>query len=120
MQEEDTNVVADATPAAAAPAGEPDVKAKLFVGNLSWNTKDENLKQAFEQFGQVLSAEVVIERATGRSKGFGFVQMAKAEDANAAAEKMNGQELDGRALTVNIARPKTERSDRDDRGGYRN
>lgn len=114
MQEEDTNVVADAAAApVASPAGEPDVKAKLFVGNLSWGTKDENLKQAFEQFGQVISAEVVIERATGRSKGFGFVQMANADEANAAAEKMNGQDLDGRALTVNIARPKTERNDRD-------
>lgn len=115
---------APAKAAHGAAAGAADPEAKLFVGNLSWGTNDQSLRAAFEQFGEVVSAEVIIERGTGRSKGFGFVQMANAADANTAAEKMNGQMLDGRPLTVNIARQRTERSDRGfdrgfDRGGDR-
>lgn len=84
-----------------------DPAAKMFVGNLSWGTTNESLNQAFQQFGSVLSAEVVSDHATGRSKGFGFVQMSTPEEANAAVEAMNGKDLDGRPLTVNIARQKS-------------
>ncbi len=96
-------------------------EAKLFVGGISWGTTDEGLRAAFEQFGTVASAEVIRERATGRSKGFGFVVMGSSEEAQAAVDKMNGQMLDGRQVTVNIARPKTESRDnnRGDRDSHR-
>lgn len=108
--------VTEAPAKSAAHGSAADVNAKLFVGNLSWGTNDQSLRAAFEPFGEVVSAEVIIERGTGRSKGFGFVQMANAADANTAAEKMNGQMLDNRALTVNIAR---QRSDKPDHGSDR-
>lgn len=102
----------EAPKAAAAPRGGDDnTDSKLFVGGISWGTTDEGLKAAFEPFGSVTSAEVIREKMTGRSKGFGFVVMGSAAEANAAVEKMNGQTLDGRQVTVNIARPKTESRD---------
>ncbi|HUD20942.1 MAG TPA: RNA-binding protein [Candidatus Saccharimonadales bacterium] len=82
---------------------------KLFVGGIAWAATDESLKSAFAAFGTVESAEVVRDRMSGRSKGFGFVVMSTPEEAQAAVDKMNGQMLDGRPVTVNIARPKTEK-----------
>jgi RNA recognition motif-containing protein len=85
--------------------------SKLYVGNLSYNTTSSELEQLFSQHGTVQSAEVIQDRDTGRSKGFGFVQMASDEEAQAAISALNGQQQDGRALTVNEAKP------REDRGG---
>ncbi|MBI5655021.1 RNA-binding protein [Candidatus Uhrbacteria bacterium] len=90
---------------------------KLYVGNLSWNTTEESLRDAFSQCGEVTSAQVITDRMSGRSKGFGFVEMGTQEEADAAIAKFNGAELDGRALTVNEARPMEERPPRQDRGG---
>ena len=78
---------------------------KLYVGNLPYQMRDSDLEQAFGQFGQVTSAKVMMERETGRSKGFGFVEMGTDAEALAAIEGLNGHSLDGRALTVNEARP---------------
>ncbi len=78
---------------------------KLFVGGLAWATNDKSLTEAFSQVGQVESATVIMDRATQRSKGFGFVEMSTEEEAQAAIEKWNGQELDGRRIIVNEARP---------------
>ena len=78
---------------------------KLYVGNLSYNIRDNDLEQAFGQYGSVASAKVMMERDTGRSKGFGFVEMGTDAEALAAIEGLNGHTLDGRALTVNEARP---------------
>ena len=82
---------------------------KLYVGGLSYSTSNEALKEAFEKAGAVVSAMVITDRATGRSKGFGFVEMSDDNEANAAIEMFNGQELDGRKLTVNEARPMGDR-----------
>ena len=81
---------------------------RLYVGNLSYGTTDETLRQLFEGHGQVTSAQIIMDRDTGRSKGFGFVEMATDQEAQAAITALNGQQIDGRALTVNEARPKTE------------
>ena len=78
---------------------------KLYVGNLPYSVRDNDLEQAFSSFGQVVSARVMMERDTGRSKGFGFVEMGSQEEANAAVEGMNGQALGGRNVVVNEARP---------------
>jgi len=86
---------------------------KIFVGNLSRDVSDEELRQAFEPFGNVQSAEVVKDKFTGGSRGFGFVEMPTASEAQAAIEGMNGKELKGRAVNVNESRP------REDRGGGR-
>jgi cold-inducible RNA-binding protein len=91
---------------------------KLYVGNLSFKTTGDDLRAHFSQAGTVESASVIEDRETGRSRGFGFVEMASAEDAAAAIEKFNGKELDGRALTVNEAKPKTDRGGGGGRGGY--
>ena len=82
---------------------------KLYVGNLSYNVRDEDLQQAFAQYGSVSSAKVMMDRDTGRSKGFGFVEMGSDPEAQAAINGMNGQALDGRAIVVNEARPREER-----------
>ena len=82
---------------------------KLYVGNLAYSVRDEDLQQAFAQFGSVSSAKVMMDRDTGRSKGFGFVEMGTDAEAQAAITGMNGQALDGRALVVNEARPREER-----------
>lgn len=82
---------------------------KLYVGNLSYNTDSSMLQELFAQFGAVDSAEIIADRETGRSKGFGFVQMGTDDEASAAIAAMNGKELDGRALTVNEAKPKESR-----------
>jgi RNA recognition motif-containing protein len=82
---------------------------KLYVGNLAYSVRDESLQQAFSQFGSVTSAKVMMDRDTGRSKGFGFVEMGSAAEAQAAINGMNGQALEGRAIVVNEARPREER-----------
>jgi RNA recognition motif-containing protein len=84
---------------------------KLYVGNLPYSVNDESLGQMFAQFGGVQSAKVIIDRQSGRSKGFGFVEMASDDQARAAADQMNGKDCDGRALVVNEARPMTPRED---------
>jgi len=81
----------------------------IYVGNLSFDTDDAGLRAAFEAHGEVSSAQVITDRDTGRSRGFGFVEMPSAEEAKAAMDALNGQDLDGRALNVNEARPRTER-----------
>ena len=82
---------------------------KIYAGNLSYNVTDEDLRAAFAQFGTVDSADVIMDRTSGRSKGFGFVEMSDASEAKAAIEGLNGKDLDGRNLNVNEARPKTDR-----------
>jgi hypothetical protein len=82
---------------------------KLYVGNLAYSVRDESLQQSFSQFGSVTSAKVMIDRDTGRSKGFGFVEMGSDAEAQSAINGMNGQSLEGRAIVVNEARPREER-----------
>jgi len=81
----------------------------IYVGNLAFAVSDQDLREAFEAFGPVVSTSIVMDRETGRSRGFGFVQMEQAEDGQRAIEEMNGKEFRGRALTVNEARPREER-----------
>jgi hypothetical protein len=83
---------------------------KLYVGNLPYSYRDSDMEQAFSQFGQVTSAKVMMERDTGRSKGFGFVEMSSDAEAQAAIQGMNGQQVGGRGLVVNEARPMEPRS----------
>ena len=82
---------------------------KLYVGNLAYSVRDDSLQQTFSEFGHVTSAKVMMDRETGRSKGFGFVEMGSDAEAQAAIKGLNGQSVDGRALVVNEARPKEER-----------
>ena len=96
---------------------------KLYVGNLSFQTSSDDLQQLFAQAGTVESASVVEDRDTGRSRGFGFVEMSSKEEGQAAIEQLNGKELGGRTLNVNEAKPREARSngggrDRGTRGGY--
>ncbi len=91
---------------------------KLYVGNLPYTVRDEDLQKAFGEFGQVSSAKVMMERDTGRSKGFGFVEMGSDSDAQSAIEGMNGQSLGGRSLVVNEARPMESRPPRSGGGGF--
>src|SRR3989344_1009395 len=95
---------------------------KLYVGGLSYNTSDSALKETFAQAGTVESATVIMDKTSGRSKGFGFVEMSSEEEAQKAIEMFNGKELDGRNLTVNEARPMEPRREggfsRGDRGGF--
>lgn len=90
---------------------------KLYVGNLAYSVRDEELNQAFSAYGQVVSAKVMMDRDTGRSKGFGFVEMSNSQEAEAAIRGMNGQNMGGRDLTVNIARPMEART-APGNGGY--
>jgi RNA recognition motif-containing protein len=87
------------------------VAKKLYVGNLSYDMSQEDLRAMFEEFGTVDSAQIIMDRETGRSKGFGFVEMSTDDEAQAAISALNGKQSSGRALTVNEARP------REDRGG---
>ena len=91
---------------------------KLYVGNLPYQVRDSDLEQAFGQFGQVTSAKVMMERETGRSKGFGFVEMGSDAEAQAAITGMNGQSLGGRSIVVNEARPMENRPPRSGGGGF--
>lgn len=93
---------------------------KLYVGNLPYSTTDEDLREMFAEYGTVESASVITDRDTGRSKGFGFVELEDDAQAKAAIEALNGKDLNGRALVVNEARPREERPRRDfnnNRGG---
>ena len=92
---------------------------KLYVGNISFNTSDRDLQDAFDEFGTALEVHLVTDRATGRPRGFGFVTMSTEEEAQAAIEGLNGKTVDGRALTVNIARPREERPGGGGGGGRR-
>ena len=91
---------------------------KLYVGNLPYSVRDSDLEQAFGQFGTVTSAKVMMERDTGRSKGFGFVEMASDADAQSAINGMNGQPMGGRGIVVNEARPMEPRPPRSGGGGF--
>jgi len=91
---------------------------KLYVGNLPYSVRDGDLEQAFGQFGTVTSAKVMMERDTGRSKGFGFVEMGSDDEAQSAINGMNGQPLGGRSVVVNEARPMEERPPRSGGGGF--
>ncbi len=92
---------------------------KLYVGNISYNTTENDLHDAFAAHGTVLEANLMVDRETGRPRGFGFVTMSTPEEAQKAIEGMNGASLDGRALTVNIARPREERAPGGGGGGGR-
>lgn len=85
---------------------------KLYVGGVSYSTSEDGLRSAFAKAGEVTSVAIIMDKMTGRSKGFGFVEMATEDAAQAAIEMWNGKELDGRKLTVNEARPKEERPSR--------
>jgi RNA recognition motif-containing protein len=90
---------------------------KLYVGNLSYTSNDESLAQEFSKFGTVDSAKVITDKMTGRSKGFGFVEMSTEDEAMQAIEQMNGVEFGGRTITVNEARPQAPRENRSFGGG---
>ena len=90
---------------------------KLYVGNLAYSVTDSDLQQMFGAHGTVQSAQVIMDRDTGRSKGFGFVEMGSDQEAQTAIQALNGKEVQGRALTVNEARPKTEGGGRGGSGG---
>ena len=90
----------------------------IYVGNLAYATDDEALRAAFAAYGEVSSARVVLDRMTNRSKGFGFVEMPNAEEANAAIAALNGAELDGRPIRVNESQPKPREERRGGRGGF--
>jgi RNA recognition motif-containing protein len=95
--------------------------SKLFVGSLPFSTTDEQLLELFKEFGTVVSAKVIFDRYTNRSRGFGFVEMSTDEEAKAAKDGMDGKEVEGRAITVNEARPQEKRSfgqDRDNSSRY--
>ena len=85
------------------------MSSKLFVGNLSFNTTENDLQDAFAAFGTVTEANLMMDRMTNRPRGFGFVTMSSADEAQKAIEGMNGKDMGGRALTVNVARPREER-----------
>jgi len=94
---------------------------KLYVGNLAYSVRDDDLQQQFTAFGHVQSAKVMMERDTGRSKGFGFVEMSSSDEAEAAIRGMHGKNMSGRDLTVTVARPMEPRAPRSggNGGGYR-
>jgi RNA recognition motif-containing protein len=93
------------------------VAAKLFVGSLSWNVTEDQLRELFATVGTVASASIITDRDSGRSKGFGFVEMSSDEEAKAAIDQLNNKELDGRAINVSEAKPREERPQG---GGFRN
>jgi RNA recognition motif-containing protein len=82
---------------------------KIYVGNLSYSTSEDDIRTAFSAFGAVNTCDVIMDRGTGRSKGFGFVEMSVDTEGQAAIDALNGKDLDGRALNVNVAKPREER-----------
>ena len=86
------------------------MSSKLFVGNLSFNTTENDLQSAFAAHGTVIETNLMMDRETGRPRGFGFITMSSPEEAQKAIEALNGQSVDGRALTVNVAKPREERT----------
>jgi len=96
-----------------------EIEVNIYVGNLSHQTTEDDLRQAFEAFGQVESANIIKDRFSGESRGFGFVEIPSKQEAQKAIEEMNGKDLMGRAVNVNEARPKTDRRDgKGGRGGF--
>jgi len=97
------------------------MSTKIFVGNLPYSVTDASLRSNFGEFGKVSSAKVMMDRETGKSKGFGFVEMASAEQAQAAIEALNGMSVDGRTISVSLARPREDRASTgaDSAQGYR-
>ena len=95
------------------------MSSKLFVGNLSFNTTENDLQDAFAAHGSVVEANLMMDRMTGRARGFGFVTMSSPEEAEKAIAALNGAQMDGRALTVNIARPREDRPAGGGGGGAR-
>ncbi|HEX8289871.1 MAG TPA: RNA-binding protein [Pyrinomonadaceae bacterium] len=93
------------------------MSTKLYVGNLSFNTSTQDLEEMFGESGTVISSNIIEDRETGRSRGFGFIEMSSNEEAQSAIAALNGKEVDGRALTVNEAKPQEERGG-GGRGGY--
>jgi RNA recognition motif-containing protein len=96
------------------------MEAKLYVGNLPYTTVDDDLQNLFSQAGTVKSAQVIRDRASGRSKGFGFVEMSSSEEAQSAITMFHGKDYSGRPLTVNLARPREDRPGGGGGGGFRN
>jgi RNA recognition motif-containing protein len=94
------------------------VAKKLYVGNLPYTMTDSELQTLFEQFGQVQSVQIIMDRDTGRSKGFGFVEMSSPQEAQAAIDGLHGKDVNGRQLTVNEARPREDRGGGGGRGGF--
>ncbi len=92
---------------------------KLYVGNLSFDSTESDLKDLFAQAGNVVSCDVIMDRDTGKSRGFAFVEMSSEEEAKTAIADFNGKDVDGRALKVNEAKPREDRSSRGSGGGYR-
>ncbi|MDR0954916.1 MAG: RNA-binding protein [Rikenellaceae bacterium] len=88
----------------------------IYVSNINFATKQDSLQDLFAEYGEVASANIITDRETGRSRGFGFVEMPNDEEGQKAIDALNGFTFEGKTLTVNVARPKTDR--RDDRGGY--
>ncbi|MBI99829.1 MAG: RNA-binding protein [Halobacteriovoraceae bacterium] len=95
------------------------MSAKIYVGNLSWNTENEGLESLFSQYGSVVSAKVITDRETGRSRGFGFIEMSNSDEAAAAIEALNNYEHDGRNLRVNEAEDKPRKNFGGGNGGGR-
>jgi RNA recognition motif-containing protein len=95
------------------------MSSKLFVGNLSFNTTENDLSAAFAAFGTVTETNLMMDRETGRPRGFGFITMSSDEEAQKAIEGLNGKDMDGRALTVNVAKPREERAPGGGGGGRR-
>ena len=89
----------------------------IYVSNLNFRTQNESLQELFEKFGEVTSANIIMDRDSGRSRGFGFVEMTDDADGQKAIDELNGTDFEGKTITVNVARPKTERSSNG--GGYR-
>lgn len=90
----------------------------IYVSNLSWGTKSESLNDLFAQYGEVTSAAIITDKMTGRSRGFGFVEMPSDEEGQAAIEALNGTDFEGKTINVSVARPREERSNDRGRGGY--
>ena len=90
----------------------------IYISNLNFRTKNDSLQQLFEQYGEVSSANIITDRESGRSRGFGFVEMPNDVQAREAIEALNNTDFEDKTITVNEARPKAERSDRGERGGY--
>ena len=100
-------------------AEERDLVMKIYVGNLAYRTNEDDLRNAFEEFGTVDAVDIITDRETGRSKGFGFVEMRNKDEAQAAIDAMDGKELGDRTLKVNEARPKPPRNGGGEGGGFR-
>ena len=92
---------------------------KLYVGNLSWNSTEDDVADAFSAYGTVSNVTLIMDRDTGRPRGFGFVEMSSEAEANAAIEGLDGRDLDGRNLKVNLAKPREDRGGNRGGGGYR-